>query len=405
MKRYDERMLELLLDRYESSLLFEGRNSRTIRIAQKITRTEFQEYYDAASIEYEEMHQQLRELEAKGLVTLVWKGRREGHILEKCILQDERIGEAYALLRRQPREEKRREILEILERYEGELPAFTACMKTMLEEGRSIRRYVDEDEPQELERVMHLAAAMLSNEKEQYLRSFSIRVFHDSKMAEKELHLACSILTRFERPDLPRELETDEILEECNIYRNPTFLFIKGMPIRESGGNENLQQGIGVFQADLPIVRERLAAAKERPDVILTIENLTSYHRWRVEEHRIGSREMVLYLAGYANRVKRSFLTELHQLFPEAVFCHFGDIDCGGFRIWKNLCLSTGIPIRTYGMGLAVWQQHRENGRPLTAADRKTLQKMLEDDFYAEQHTLFAKMLEENCKLEQEGND
>ncbi len=52
---------------------------------------------------------------------------------------------------------------------------------------------------------------------------------------------------------------------------------------------------------------------------------------------------------------------------------------------------------------MATWQRYKETGRPLTAGDRKTLQMMLEDDFYAEQHALFKKMLEENRKLEQEG--
>ncbi len=398
MKRYDERMLGLLLDRYEKSLLSEGRNSRTIHIVQRITKEAFPEYYDAASIEYEEIHRQLGELEAKGLITLIWKGKKAGHILEKCTLKEERVEDVYEMLCRQTKSDKRKSILQLLERYENELPSFVNAIQARLAEGKSVRQYVDEERPEDLERVLMLAAALLSNEQPQYLRSFSIRVFHDSKMAEKELHLACRILTEFERKDLPTDLEVNEVLEEFNVYRNPTFVFIKGEGM-DFGGS----QGIGIFQDDLAMVREQLGTAKEKPDVILTIENLTSYHRWNTKEQRLGKRELVLYLAGYANHVKRHFLEELHRLFPETRFYHFGDIDCGGFRIWKNLCRSTGIPIRTYGMDLATWQQYKETGRPLTAGDKKTLQAMLEDDFYAEQHTLFEKMLAENRKLEQEG--
>lgn len=398
MKRYDERMLGLLLDRYEKSLLSEGRNSRTIHIAQRMTKTDFPEYYDSASIEYEEIHRQLGELAARGFIALVWKGKKEGHILEKCILREESVEEVYAMLRRRPKADKRRTVLQLLSRYENELPSFTAYIRSRLSEGKSVRQYIDEDQPEELERVLMLAAALLSNTQEQYLRSFSIRVFRDSKLAEKELHLACRILTDFERTDLPSDLETNEILEEFNIYRNPTFVFVKG-----DWGDHALSQGIGIFQDDLPLLQEKLAADGQKPDVILTIENLTSYHRWTTREQKLGKRELVLYLAGYANHVKRHFLEELHRLFPETVFYHFGDIDCGGFRIWKNLCCATGIPIRTYGMDLATWQQYKDTGRPLTAGDRKTLQAMLEDDFYAQQHPLFRRMLEENCKLEQEG--
>ncbi len=391
-------MLGLLLDRYEKSLLSEGRNRRTIHIVQRMTKSEFPEYYDSASIEYEEIHRQLGELESKGLITLVWRGKKEGHILEKCVLRDESVENAYAMLRRPTKSVKRKDILRILGCYEKELPSFTSGIRARLTEGKSVRQYVNEDEPKELERVLMLAAALLSNTQEQYLRSFSIRVFHDSKLAEKELHLACRILTDFERTDLPSDLETDEILEEFNIYRNPTFVFMKG-----DWPDARLSQGIGIFQDDLAMVQETLVMARQKPDVILTIENLTSFHRWNTREQRLGKHELVLYLAGYANHVKRHFLEEMYRLFPEIRFYHFGDIDCGGFRIWKNICCSTGIPIQTYGMDLATWQRYKETGRPLTAGDRKTLQMMLEDDFYAEQHALFKKMLEENRKLEQEG--
>lgn len=76
MKHYDERMLDLLLDRYERNALSEGTNSRTIHIAQRITKQVFPEYFDEASLEYEVIHEQLGELERKGLVTLTWKGRK-----------------------------------------------------------------------------------------------------------------------------------------------------------------------------------------------------------------------------------------------------------------------------------------------------------------------------------------
>ena len=49
-------MIRLLLDRYERSLLFEGKNSRTIHIMEKLTRENFPEYFDESSIEFEEIH-------------------------------------------------------------------------------------------------------------------------------------------------------------------------------------------------------------------------------------------------------------------------------------------------------------------------------------------------------------
>lgn len=430
MKRYDERILNLLLDRYERSLLSDGRNQRTIHITERITKEHFPEYYDVSSLEYEEIHQQLIELYHQGLVTLGWKGGKEGHILEKCSLNPERIGEVYTILHRTPKDDKRMQAITLLSRFQEELPAFAGWAMERLRDGRSVRQYIDLDHPEALERVLRLAAAILGNQKDIYLRAFSIEVFHDSKIAEKELTLAISILKRFERPELPEELDTDALLEEFNIYKNPSVLFIKGFGIM----GDTLLQGIGVFQDDLtaflncicddektpgPVLYGSPETASKMifdvsskvnagiapnltPDRILTIENLTSFHQWDPNRHMLGERELVIYLAGYANRGKREFLKALHEKFPAARFYHFGDIDCGGFRIWKNLCEETQIPVETCRMDLATFLQYQTFGRDLTAGDRKMLYSMREDPFFKTQRMLFDEMLRTNKKLEQE---
>lgn len=397
MKHYDERMLGLLLDRYERSLLSENKNSRTIHISQALTKKEFSEYYDPASLEYEEIHRQLEGMEEKGLIDLVWRDKKKGHILEKALLREDALEMAYDRMKRTPRSEKRRKLAAILSDYEDRLPAFASWMKGRLAEGEGLQRYADENDPEKFRRVLTLTAAILENDSEEYLRSFSIRVFQDSKVAEGELNQACRILTQFERRDLPEDLETDEILQEFNIYRNPTYLFVKGEAL-----SENLADGIGIFQRDLPVLLERLGRGEKKPDVILTIENLTSYHKWQPKAETLGRCEIVIYLAGYANSVKRHFLEALHQLFPEARLYHFGDIDGGGFRIWKNLCLSTRLAIKTIGMDRETWQHCRQNGRPLTENDKKTLTLMAKDPFFIEQKKLFESMISQNIKIEQE---
>lgn len=421
MKRYDERMLNALLDRYEHSLLSEGTNRRTVHITQKLTRTLFPEYYDEASLEYELIHEQLEELERKGLVTLSWKDGKVGHILEMCTMNPEKTGQVYALLHRRSKAEKKQVLRKVLEAYKEELPHFAGWALQRLEAGESVRQFLDAEHPKETERVLRLASAVLNNQEDRYLRSFSIDVFHDSKVAEHELSLALSIVSRFERTDLPSELTRDELLEEFRIYRNPTPVFLKGF-----GVSEKLTEGIGIFQDDLERYPDDLGRysddlkrrpenssgdrADDRsfsgtvsgPDVVLTIENLTSYHQWRTSLHTLGSRELVIYLGGYANAAKRAFLRRLSKRYPTAAFFHFGDIDAGGFRIWKNLSQETGIPIRTWRMDTATFETYLSMGRPLTQNDRKALEKMKEDPFFTEQRELFERMLKENTKIEQE---
>ena len=403
MKRYDERMLHLLLDRYERSLLSDGRNQRTIHITERITKTNFPEYFDESSLEYEELHRQLHDLETQGLVELEWAGKKAGHILRACRLNTERIQDCYRCLHRTPKEDKWSRIQALLLDARTALPVFTNWAIQRIGEGKSVRQYMDPDQPELLDRVLTLAAAILQNQKDIYLRAFSIQVFHDSKIAEKELGLALSILKHIECPERLAQLENDEILEEYNIYKNPAILFLKGCGILKGA----LPQGIGVFQDDLPRFMNDLASPKAQkeqpsPDVILTIENLTSFHQWKPEQKALGEQELVIYLAGYANHAKRTFLKALHARFPAARFYHFGDIDCGGFRIWKNLCEETGIPITPYQMDLATFHRYLDLGRALTEGDRRTLRQMLEEPFFKAQWSLLQEMLKTGRKLEQE---
>ncbi|MCC6095472.1 MAG: DUF2220 domain-containing protein [Eubacterium sp.] len=437
MRRYDERALQLLLDRYERSALSDGRNTRTIHITIKITKRNFPEYFDESSTSYIEMHEQLEELERKGYVSLSWKDRKAGHILEEVTLCPEKTEEVYALLHREPKAQKEKDMLELLGKYTDRLPVFTQWCAERISRGLSVRQYADLDHPENTERVLRLCAAILENREDSYLRAFSIRVFHDSKVAEGELNLAASILRRFEcrenqdqrltscpqpadrgsgiqliaqgsdarlpkqsiYPQLPDDLETDEVLQEFGIYRNPSYVFLKGYGI-----SKEWKEGVGIFQDDLEKLSFSMKDGTD-PDVVITIENLTSYHQWDPALHTLGARELVIYLAGYANHVKRELLTKIHEQCPLAVFFHFGDTDCGGFRIWKHLSQETGIPIRTFGMDLPTYEKYREYGKPLTAGDRSRMEQMLEDPFFAGQTELFHAMVRDNRKIEQECMD
>ncbi|MGN0361780.1 MAG: Wadjet anti-phage system protein JetD domain-containing protein [Bilifractor sp.] len=457
MKRYDERALRLLLDRYERSALSDGTNTRNIYITVKVTKKNFPEYFDESSSAYIEIHEQLEELEQKGYISLTWKDRKPGHILESITLITEKTEEIYTLLHREPKAQKEKQMLALLEQYEDRLPVFTGWCAGRIRQGLSVRQYADLDHPENTERVLRLCAAILENREEVYLRAFSIRVFHDSKVAESELNLAASILRRFEcredagqrqeltpdavriqasegaperstlgrtskglethvpggdhaqMPDrksgstidlrLPEDLETDEVLQEFGIYRNPSYVFIKGYGI-----SEKWKEGIGIFQDDLENLSFSTMDGAD-PDVILTIENLTSYHQWDPQLHTLGARELVIYLAGYANHVKRELLERMHEDCPDAAFFHFGDTDCGGFRIWKHLSQETGISIRTFGMDLPTYEKYRDYGKPLTAGDCSRLAQMLADPFFSGQTDLFQAMLHDNRKIEQECMD
>lgn len=409
MKRYDERMLNKLLDRYESSLLYREKNRINITIFVPIQKSTFPEYFDEGSMQYDVIHEQMEALEEKGLVRLVWKNKKKGHILQKCELSVERAPEAYAYLRRKPMAEKEQDILKVCDLYRGKaegLDRFLTWVEMRIDSGGSVRKYINPDSPGEFSLLCELIWRILKNEKECFLRQFSIRYFHDSKLAEKDIEKAAAVIVRFSDAGMLNGLDTAEVLEEYNIYRNPSWLMMKGygcLRMGEAGSEAEidlraLKSGIGIANKDIDSIRWSM---KICPDRILTIENMTSFHQWDPKSD-VGETVLSIYLGGYHNQIKRVFLKRLYQAYPQAEYYHFGDIDCGGFRIWKDLCQKTGIRFRTLWMDCDTYRKYLHLGRELKDIDRKTLRQMMEDPFFQEQKELFAMMLAKGVKLEQE---
>lgn len=415
-KRYDELVLNALLDRYERSVLYDGKNQIRVDVSFPIREKSLPEYFDETSTKYDVIHEQLETLEAKGYIRLVWRGKKNGHILDKCTLNEAKVNEVYFLLHRKPRKIKELRILTICDQYltgdsdvrDAVLRSFLFWIKEQLETGNSIKKYVDIDEPEMLEKLCLLLTRILRNKEEIYLRRFSLRVFQDSKVAEQMMTRACAIIRHFTENSSIKDLtseENDVLLEEFNIYRNPSWIMMKGAAGLTMGGSRialaDIPEGIGIANTSLgEICWDREAG----PEVILTIENLTSFHQWKSDFTKTKT-VLCIYLGGYANHVKRAFLKELSDTFPEALFYHFGDIDCGGFMIWKTLCEGTGIPFRLFHMGMAEYEKYLPYGKALTERDRKRLEAMRQDPFFARQQELFERMLREGKKLEQECMD
>lgn len=400
MKRYDEKTLHALLDKYENSLLYTGSNQRNQTISVAVTKRFLPEYFDETSLQCEEIHAQLLEMEQRGLIKLVWKNQKVGHILEKCILCPERSGEIYALLHRVPRKEKESAILKVCKEHTGE-NSVTDCFLTWIEErirtGESIRQYVDEDHPEELEIRLRLIQAMLANEEEVFLREFSVAFFKDSKAAAGEIAGAAGIITQFSEDPVFCGLTTEQVLEECNIYPNPSWIYVKGRGTFLAGASRielsSFPSGIGLSGKDIKNVCWN---EENPPEKVVTIENLTSFHRWQ------DASSLAVYLGGYHNRAKRLFLKSIYEAYSDALYCHFGDLDCGGFLIFKDLSEKTGIPFLTVKMDEETYLNYLDSGRELTSHDRRELLRMMEDPFFVNQRGLFKRMLKEGKKLEQE---
>ena len=300
------------------------------------------------------------------------------------------------------------------------MDSFLDWLTDSLARGDKIKPLADIEDPAGLEKLCRLMLAILTNDQDVYLRQFSTAVFNDSKIAEKELDRAAAVIRRFgtcnDAHDNDEVLSTDEIMERYGIYRNPVWVYMKGCAgfhLTNTGSNDHsdecgkstaavirlstLESGLGITLRDLELLEPD---PDSMPECILTIENLTSYYQQDTIVN--GMNALVIYIGGYAGRKKREFLKKLGKAYPDACFMHSGDIDCGGFRIWKSLCEGTGLPFGTYRMDLETFCRFLPSGKPITNRDRQTLNKIKEEPFFAGQRELFDKMLETGVKIEQE---
>ena len=270
------------------------------------------------------------------------------------------------------------------------------------------------------------------NKRQCYLREFSIEVFHDSKALQNMSGRLGKVFRRFGEDFGENGLDvrdTDEkifskkdpgekdfsekdfdekdfaekdfveILAEYGIYHTPNYVHLKGQLSFRIYETEfdlaNLKQGIGISGEDLSAIRFCEMSAIKR---VITIENLTTFFRWEEPE------SLIIYLGGYHNAVRRALLKAVYEALPDAEYYHFGDIDAGGFEIYRDLCQKTGIPFEMYRMNLDTLKAYQEYGRELTENDRIRLRKILERNAGETEEIceVIRYMLEWNVKLEQE---
>lgn len=397
MAQYDKQVINKLLDTYESSLLSTGENIRSINIELRFVKKNIPAYFDESSQEYEMIHILMKQLEEKNLISIIWKGKREGHIIEKIHLRVDNIQQAYSYVKRIPKHDLEEYHLIQLGKYLSrvETPvchSFVEYLISRIRSHKSVKEFIELDRYQETEKLLDTLQTIEKNKELLYIREFSIKALNDSKAFEQMTGKIASVFRKFKSECENREVS--EILAEYDIYYTPNYVYLKGDVIISIKGEAlhlaSLEQGIGIAGDDIDRVH---FVSTEKIKKVITIENLTTFFRWNEEN------SLIVYLGGYHNSARRMLLKEIYANIPSASYFHFGDIDAGGFEIFRDLCEKTDIPFSTYHMNLETLQKYEKFGKELTQNDRRRLEHMKERP---EMEELVSYMLAHNVKLEQE---
>ena len=397
MVPYDRVIVNKLLDTYESSSLSRGENERTIHIEVRFTKALLPTYFDESSGEYEKIHLMMQQLEDRKLIQIIWKDNKKGHVILKIRLNVEEVDKAYLYVKRIPKANQVADNIEMLEQMleHTDAPVCKSFIEYLLERlqtNKPVKEFIQLDNPEETKKLLVAVRAVENNTKQLYLREFSILTFQDSKIFEQIVGKVHRIFCRFDNTYKSKDLA--EWLSEYNIYQTPNFVYLKGeASIRIRGEEVNLsvfKQGLVVSGEDIDEIEILRTTKIEK---VVTIENLTTYFRWQEPD------SFIIYLGGYHNTVRRNLLNKIYEVFPEVSYYHFGDMDAGGFEIYRDLCEKTGIPFEMYHMNLDILREYEKYGKTLTDNDRKRLEAMQGQEDLQE---LIAYMLEHNVKLEQE---
>lgn len=390
-------ILDRLLKKYENSKSYKGENSVRQSFAVEPSKI-FEKYEDdfADLDEVRNFEQEVAWLQQSGLIDIVYK---DNHIAKIIAIDEENVWNQL------------RYILGVKEKkilLQESLDFYTSC----LDKHAVIKNFCDvqierinqgKKELYPLESAKIIVAFLdyiLNNQQEILERELSIEVAHDSKVWEKSYRSqVCKILRESGSFDelASQELNAKEfekkILEELNVYPNPSYVYFKG------GAKIFFDNGdvVSVLR-DRPLalpstILKKIAQIKVLEKNLMTVENLTSFNRVQHND------TFFVYLSGYHNTAKRNFIQLVKQQNESLDFYHFGDIDPDGLLILENLKLKTEIDFRPYCMGVDQLKKYEKYCKPLVENDRTKAEDLIKSGKYVE---TVQYMLDNNVKLEQE---
>ncbi|MBR6226369.1 MAG: DUF2399 domain-containing protein [Bacilli bacterium] len=398
--RHEQAILSKLLDKFENSQQAWGKvpnGKKPRKISLYVDKDPvFSSYWGEDCYLHRESYEQaVSALEQKDFV--IAKKDRDSGLLMEVILIVDHIDEAFAYLKREKKRDRTlsdRDYVKRLLSENGEteiVKHYLSDIFNALKENKSLSSPLPTR--QELELLVHMIVAMLSQKESILLRNFSKRNFKDSKVFERHGERLLSIFRKYGH----YESESFRALcEEFHIFSNPEIAMVKGpMSFNLHGQMVDLKK-LGVPFSFTSEGIEDMEVVSLDSSRVITIENLTTFHYFD------DPNSLVIYLGGYHNTAIRTLLNKIKCRSSKMIWLHTGDIDWGGFNILLDLRAKTSLPFAPYHMGILELQEYKDECKPLSDQDRINLNSLSERPESAEFSDTIKYMLEHGFKLEQE---
>lgn len=406
---YKKLVLDRLLDRYEKSKSFNNENSRR-RIMLKMTRGDMPEYDIEKPLVRETFNSVIKDLADNGLVGFEWARYEEGNIIEKVWLNVSRVEDCYAEIGRKAKRAVLDSLLERITDLKGKtedswILSFLADAEKAIKEKSSTAGLLPVDEEQAMAVLKALDYLRTLDGGQCLERVFSLRCFNDSKYFEKKVkkRLAGIIRRYYLNHDLPEEISDDDILAQVGILQSPEQVDFKGGIVCKLGGKEiDFSPFIYGVSLNADTVRNLTITGMGSVRKILFIENKANYIHMLNENS--DETLMIVFHSGFYSPVKGVFFKKLYEAaHPYGIeFFHWGDIDLGGFMIFRRLKSSIIPSLKPYLMDRKALESRIKYGKKFDPRYAEKLKSLLKDEDYSEFREVIKLMLEKNIKLEQE---
>ena len=394
-RAYEKAILERLISKKDRRDADGVRTSRRIIVKPSEMYSHYNEY-NADLLEKEAFSEAVEKLSEKGFIGI--SVIRFSSDIEKIYLKEDMLDLIHRYLSDEfgvaLRDDIAADIRSLLERY-GSGGKLTEYYHSYIEKQLAVPGFSLDTE--RVRRNLMMLDFLDKNKRKLYVREVSISVYGDSKWFEENNYDEICMIAglALNMPENSPDINGDDILQRLNIMASEQDIFIKGAWIIEWTDYKldvlKIPGGISVTSADAQNII-KVTVESER---MITVENKTSYQRMS------SASDSYMYLGGFASRYQILFLRKVISDNPKIKYCHFGDIDVGGFFIHRHLCHETGHDFELYKMGISELRDPRFAGclRPLTSNDLVRMESLITDETY---HDVLSYMKEKNVKLEQE---
>ncbi len=391
-KSYEEKIIEKLIKKYQNSKLSKDCSTNNIKIGMVFDEKNMPDYVSDSSYLYEaDIESSVNKLKDLGLITVDYNLDER---IRKVYLNLSAVDNAYLYLGKRTLSDRKKEIMDLLKRYKDKgniVKNFVIFIEERISNSKSTDKYFKTFS--ELEELLFILYKIVNQKEDISLRRFSAMYLNDSKRLEKMESKIISIIKLFGGFELDSE---ENILENFNIYKNPSFVILKG---------------VGKFKInnqfiDLKLLGSELLLSGNQIEMVevngldckevITVENLTSFYDYPETDR------CVIYLGGFHNRIRKKLLCKMYEFDKNISFYHSGDIDAGGFYILNHLIEDTDIPFKGRNMDVLTLEEYSDFTVTLTDKEKERISKLRNIGNLCEYKEVFDYMLKKGVKLEQE---